>query len=211
VRRGIVIAGIVVAALLALSLRIVLEGRSALADGDDAMMRGQTRDAIAAWQSAARWYLPLAPHVGDAYERLTTLATSARDKGDRTTALLAYRAIRSAALATKSLWTPHAGDLDAANEQIAQLSADDPDAAPAGGDTRDARMAFHRAQLAGSRPGGWAAGLAILGIVAWLTGFGYLGARGIDSAGRPNRRRITVGTVIVVAGFGAWALGLYNA
>jgi len=211
VRRGIVIAGIVVAALLALSLRIVLEGRSALADGDDAMMRGQTRDAIAAWQSAARWYLPFAPHVGDAYERLTTLATSARDKGDRTTALLAYRAIRSAALATKSLWTPHAGDLDAANEQIAQLSADDPDAAPAGGDTRDARIAFHRAQLPGSRPGWWAAGLAILGIVAWLIGFGYLGARGIDSAGRPNRRRITLGTVIVVAGLGAWALGLYNA
>jgi len=211
VRRGVVIAGLAIAALLALSLRIVLEGRSALADGDDAMARGQTRDAIAAWQSAARWYLPLAPHVGDAYDRLTTLAASARDKGDRTTALLAYRAIRSAALATKSLWTPHAGDLDAANEQIAQLSADDPDAAAAGGNTRDARVAFHRAQLAQSRPGGWPAGLAIVGIVAWLAGVGYLGKRGIDSAGRPNRRHIAIGTVIVVAGFGAWALGLYNA
>jgi hypothetical protein len=211
VRRGVVIAGVVIAALLALSLRIVFEGRSAMAEGDEAMARGQTRDAIAAWQSAARWYLPLAPHVDDAYERLTTLAAAARDKGDRTTALLAYRAIRSATLATKSLWTPHAGDLDAANEQIAQLSADDPDAATAGGDTRDARVAFHRAQLAQSRPGGWPVGLAILGIVAWLAGAGYLGTRGIDSAGRPNRRPITIGTVIVVAGLGAWALGLYNA
>ena len=104
-RRRIVIAGIVVAALATLSLRIVLEGRAALADGDDAMNRGQTRDAIAAWQSAARWYLPFAPHVDDAYDRLGKLGNAARDSGDRATALLAYRAIRSASLATKSLWT----------------------------------------------------------------------------------------------------------
>ncbi|MDQ3368636.1 MAG: hypothetical protein M3680_24675, partial [Myxococcota bacterium] len=106
VTRALVIAGIVLAALGALGIRVVLEGRRALAAGDAALSARRTADAIAAWETSARWYLPLAPHVDDAYARLTGLARS-----DAKHALLAWRAVRRAALATRSLWTPHAGEL----------------------------------------------------------------------------------------------------
>src|SRR5262249_28010126 len=102
---------------------------------DEAMAKHRTSDAIDAWETAARWYLPGAPHVDAAYERLAGLARelaagdpwSGEPSGrtDPRAALSAWRAVRSAALATRNLWTPHAADLAEANAAIAELSADD--------------------------------------------------------------------------------------
>ncbi|HWU88627.1 MAG TPA: hypothetical protein VN253_15260, partial [Kofleriaceae bacterium] len=69
-RRLVLAAAIVLAAVGALALRVVLEGRAALADGDAAYAAKRPTEAIAAWETAARWYLPGAPHVGEAYARL---------------------------------------------------------------------------------------------------------------------------------------------
>ena len=63
-------AAVIVAALAALGLRVVLEGRAALVEGDAAIADKRPADAIAAWESAARWYLPGAPHVGEVRRRL---------------------------------------------------------------------------------------------------------------------------------------------
>ncbi|HLL24925.1 MAG TPA: hypothetical protein VK427_22480, partial [Kofleriaceae bacterium] len=73
-KRALVVVGIVIAALAALAVRVVVEGRDALADGDAALAAKRPLDAIAGWERAARWYLPLGPHVDDAYARLVELA-----------------------------------------------------------------------------------------------------------------------------------------
>ena len=205
--KKLVVIGIVVAALGALAVRVVIEGRSALADGDDAIAAKRTSDAIAAWESAARWYLPLAPHVDEAYERLVTLA-----KSDPKHALAAWRAVRHAALATRSLWTPHGDDLAAANAAIAKLSAEHPEAAGAAGQNVTERTAFYTERLADDpRPSVGMAALAILGILSWLAGIGVIVRRGVNAAGALAKRPALVGAGLVIAGIVGWAVGLYNA
>jgi hypothetical protein len=207
VKRALVIVGIVVAALGALGVRVVIEGRRAITAGDDALVQKRPLDAIASWESAARWYLPLAPHVDDAYARLVDLA-----KTDPKVALSAWRAVRSAAIATRSLWTPHADDLAAANAAIAKLSAEHPEGAPAAGQNVPDRTALYAERLAyDRRPSVGAAALAILGILSWLAGIAVVVVRGVDAAGRTIRRPAVIGLALSVAGILGWAAGLYNA
>jgi len=207
VKPALVVGAIVLATLGALAIRVVVEGRTALAEGDEAAAAGRTDDAIAGWETAARWYLPLAPHVDEAYARLTVLATERGARG-----LAAWRAMRSAALATRHLWTPHADDLAAANAKIAELASRDPEGAAAAGPDAETRRRFHTERLARDpRPGSGAIVLAIVGIACWLTGIGVALRRGFDAAGRPARRPALVGAALTVAGLAAWAVGLYNA
>jgi len=204
-RETLVIAAIVLAGLGALGIRVVLEGRSALADGDEALANKRPGDAISGWEAAARWYLPGAPHVDEAYDRLLEFARTHKS-------LTAWRAVRSAARATRSLWTPHAAHLAEANAAIAGLSADDPDAARASSNDRPTRLAWHQDRLADDpRPSPGAAALAIAGILCWLVGIGVLVRRGVDARGRLARRPVLVGLAITVMGVVGWAAGLYSA
>jgi hypothetical protein len=206
-KRALVIAAIVLAGLGSLAVRAVLEGRAALAEGDAALTARRPADAIAAWETAARWYLPGAPHVGEAYARLVRLASD-----DPRHALAAWRAVRSAARATRSLWTPHASDLAAADAAIARLSADDPEASLAGGPDHAARVAWHLGELARDpRPRPAAVALACLGIAAWLSGVAWLVRRGMDASGRLVRRPALAATALTLGGLAAWLLGLYTA
>ncbi len=206
-KAAIVVVGILLATLGALAIRVVIEGRTSLADGDEAAAAGRFDDAIAGWETAARWYLPLAPHVDDAYARLRDHAATAGVRG-----LPAWRAIRSAALATRHLWTPHESDLAAANAQIAELASRDPQGAAAGGPDAATRKQFHADQLSrDSRPATGAVVLAIAGIACWLAGIGVAIRRGFDAAGRLARRPALVGAALTVLGLGGWAVGLYNA
>lgn len=221
-RKAIVIVAIVVAALGAIAIRVVVEGRTALAAGDEAAAAGRIEDAIADWETAARWYLPLAPHVDEAYARLLDLATTTTDERAPATAargpaaiarrLAAWRAIRSAALATRHLWTPHAEHLAAADAKIADLASRDPAGAAAAGPDAETRNRFHSERLARDpRPGTGAVVLAIVGLAAWLAGIGIAIRRGIDDAGRLARRPALVGAALTLAGLAGWAVGLYNA
>jgi hypothetical protein len=173
-RRLVIVVALVVLGLAAVAFRVVREGRAALDAGDAAAADGRYDDAIAAWERAARAYLPLAPHVDDAYARLVELAGQRRPY-----ALPAWRAVRSAALATRTLWTPHADDLAAANAQIAELASRDPAGASAGGPDAATRKAFHVARLAAdARPSRGAAALLLFGVAAALAGITWLVRRG---------------------------------
>lgn len=194
----ILIPAIVVAVLAALSIRVVVAGRGALADGDDWMLRGKPIEAIGAYETAARWYLPFAPHVDDAYAKLRALAG---DK-DPEVQLAAWRAIRSAAHATAGLWTPHAGDLADADAAIAKLEAREPGAAVAG-PTTDAREAWYKDRLArATRPGRGPAILAAFGVLVWLAG-------AIALARASSGKLLRAG--VMLAGLVCWAAGLYIA
>ena len=132
----------------ALLTRVFWDGRRALADGDRAFAAQKLPAAIDRWSRAARWYAPFAPHVSSAYQRLESLAQSAEAARDVPLALSAWRAVRSAALATRSLYTPHPDKLARADERIAALMARaetsslDPDKSLA------EREAWHRVRLA---------------------------------------------------------------
>ena len=72
-RRKLIAVGVVVAICLAVVVtRAVLEGRAALSAGDRAHAAGDQHEAITQWRRAARWYVPGAPHVGRAYDRLVS-------------------------------------------------------------------------------------------------------------------------------------------
>jgi hypothetical protein len=196
-RRAIAIAAIVLAALCALAIRVVVEGRRELARGDALAIAGEPRSAAIAYEAAARWYLPLAPHVDVAYAKLRELT-----RGDPPLALAAWRAIRGAARATRS----HAHDLADADAAIATLEAADPDRG-SGGDAPTYQTALARDDRAGLA-GAW---IAALGLVLWLGGAAVLVARGIAADGKVNRRPALRAGIAIVVGLGVWLLGLYNA
>lgn len=223
VKRAIIIFAIVAGVLGALAIRVVVAGRDALAAGDDWMQRGRTVEAIRAYETAARWYLPLAPHVDDAYGKLRAIAEQTFDarpapdaKAEAAQAaiqLAAWRAIRSAARATRSLWTPHADDLAAADAAIAKLSS--AVSKPASGDHPIATATpadWHRERLAREqRPGVGAAALAGLGILLWIGAAIALVRRGIDPSGALVRRVALPAGIAILLGVGLWFVGLYNA
>ena len=195
-RRALMIAAVVVAALGALAIRVVVEGRAALHRGDELLHAGESRAAVVEYEVAARWYLPLAPHVAEAYAQLHALTG-----GDAPLALAAWRAIRSAARATRS----HAGEAADADAAIAKLEADD--AERGSGD-----LAGYRAELArDERAGIPGALLAALGIALWLAGAALLAWHAVNARGLFAPRRALVGGGVLVAGLALWLLGLYNA
>jgi hypothetical protein len=86
---------------------------------------------------------------------------------------------RSPTATTRTLWTPHADDLAAANAQIAELASRDPAGASAGGPDAATRKAFHVARLAAdARPSRGAAALLLFGVAAALAGITWLVRRG---------------------------------
>jgi hypothetical protein len=181
--RIVAIAAIAFAVMAVIGLRAVVSGRRALAQGDDWMLRGKPAEAIRSYEAAARWYVPLAPHVDAAYAKLRGLATGPN-------ALLAWRAIRSAARATRSLWQPHAADLAEADAQIAKLEAGaTPEPWFAGRLAEDPRPSILMAVLAG------------LGIVLALAG----------AAAVVFRRWSMPAGGLIVLGVALWLAGLYNA
>ena len=186
------IAVVAVAGLAALALRVVVEGRAALAEGDEAMAEQRAADAITAWESAARWYLPFAPHVDEAYDRLREVARTRKSAA-------AWRSIRSAARATRGLGQPHAEDLAEADAALLALATVDPARAPAGGDPAKFSAWFGEQLAKDARPGAGSAALAIAGIAAWLVGM-------VLAIRRPGWRH----AAISAGGLAAWALGVYT-
>jgi hypothetical protein len=191
--------------------RVFWDGRGALADGDAAMARGDVKEAIVKWRRAARWYAPGAPHVADAYDRLTTLARAADDKGDAPLALEAWRAVRSSVLATRSLWTPFPEALEAANQRIAALMAKQELAADPAKDEAERRAMHLGFLLRDEAPSvAWSL-VALAGFAMWVGG-GFLFARkGVTAEDRLDRRNAIRAAVLIAAGLVVWMLGLYQA
>jgi hypothetical protein len=192
--------------------RAVLEGRAALARGDTAAAAADHAEAVTWWRRAARWYVPGAPHVGRAYDRLENLAREAAERGDDQTALAAWRGVRGSILATRSVFTPHAHRLDPANRAIAALMARvegpraDPDA------TEEERVAWHYDLLARDEaPSVFWSIIALLGFGLWLGGGGLFALRGVTADDELVPRRAAWAGAMVALGLIIWMLGLYKA
>lgn len=211
-RKWMIAAAIAAACLAVIATRAVWEGRGALARGDSAAAAGEVGEAIRHWRRAARWYLPLAPHVGAAYDRLEKAGAAAEAAGDRDTALAAWRGVRSAALATRSFYVPYSDRLAAANRRIAALMAAIEGPAVDPGRSAAEREAWHLELL--ERPVGpsvmWSV-IAILGFAMWIGGAFWFAWSGVGEDDRLVRRVAARSGVMVVIGLFVWLLGLSRA
>jgi hypothetical protein len=191
--------------------RAFWDGGRALRAGDAAIERRDAEEAIRLWRRAARWYVPGAPHVGAAYERLEALATAAAEGGDPAVALEAWRAVRSSILATRSFYTPREDLLARANQEIAGLMAREPGPAAAGA-TPEARRAWHLALLERDQSPSvaWTV-IALAGFAAWVGGGFFFAWRGFTADDRLDRRIAARAGLVIALGLVVWMIGLYRA
>jgi hypothetical protein len=226
-RRRWIWLGVAVAVCLGAVLsRAFWDGHAALAAGDAAHRRAECKrsagdvagaraeeeEAIRRWRRAARWYVPGAPHVTRAYDRLEALAQAAEAAGDRELALGAWRAVRSSSLATRSFYTPHADRLARANGRIATLMAALEDPAVDPGKDEAARAAWHLALLERDEaPSVFWSLLAVLGFAAWVGGGFLFALRGVGDDDKLVARPAARAGVLVAVGLVVWALALYQA
>ncbi len=204
---------VVIGALLgAVSARVVIAGEREIAQSTAALRAGDPHEAALHARRAAGFYAPGAPHVRVAYDRLIALATKAEQLGDTATALFAWQSIRSAALETRWIVTPHADDLDRANAAIARLQAaqDRPlttRVEPVAVIERAALEALARDE-APHIP--WVIAL-VIGFLSWTIGAITILRRGVTSTGTLLLDRVRLPIVLTAAGILLWLLAIWRA
>jgi hypothetical protein len=202
-------AGLVVGVVYA---RVVTAGEGELAASTAGLRAGDPHEAAVRARRAAGWYAPGAPHVRVAYERLAALATKAEGLGDRDTALLAWRAIRTAAIETTWVVTPHEADKERADQAIARLEASVPRppgtrTEPNGTIEREALEALARDEAPRAF---WIVALG-LSFVAWAGGAAWIVRRALGATGRIDLRRASPGLVATAFGVALWLLAIWRA
>jgi hypothetical protein len=217
--RGIALTGLFVGAA---TLRVVSAGEREIAASTAALRAGDAHGAAEHARRAAGWYAPGAPHVRVAYERLIALGTTAEGLGERELALFAWRGVRTAALETRWLVTPHEDDLHRADQAIARLSA----AAPRPPGTRNEPPAvIERQQLEAlardeAPRTGWVVVL-VGAALAWGLGASWAVRRAVparslagsaESGATPIAwRRAAPGLAVTAAGVVLWLLAIWRA
>jgi hypothetical protein len=181
--------------------------------GDEARDRRATmlRDAIVRFREAAMWYLPGNPYVRRSLDRLLLIGQRAEQAADDALALYAYRAARSAILATRGFFLSDEEGLARADVGIARVSARVEPPAPPGEESlpnaeRERRHLALLAPVAGPDP--WLALLAAVGLLAWVGGVIGFALRGLDEHLRVRPVPGLWAGIVVVAGLAAWVAGL---
>jgi hypothetical protein len=130
-----VLVGVVLVVVLGLvsfalgTFRTLERGQQELAASDAAFDRGELEPALLHARRAALLYVPGAPHVSAAYDRLRAIALGSERAREPVLAASAWRAMRAAALETAHLWQPHGYELGEANSHLERLQPGPPDAA----------------------------------------------------------------------------------
>lgn len=131
----------------------VSEGKRALADSDSARARADWAEAVMAARTAAEARCPAFCVSELGFSRLYAIAKDAENRADDATAFAAWRAVRSAALATAVL-DVHAAKRERADQELARIGHRmDAAAAAAGAPASPAASEERlRATLAASNP-----------------------------------------------------------
>lgn len=114
---------VVIAATTVLTVRELAVGQAEVTAADAAAARSDWGDAIVHARGAAEALVPGSPWPARGWERLEAIGHDAEARGDDATAMLAYGAMRSAALATRA---PGAGSdrwRTKAEESLARVAA----------------------------------------------------------------------------------------
>lgn len=206
VARALGVVAILGVALGVLAGRVVLEGREHLVLSDRAFDEGDLRTSVLHARRAAAAYLPGAPHVDAAFERLRAIAIGSEAKGDRKVAALAWRAIRGASLEARHVSLVRTNDLAIANASLARLASvetrpPDPEVL-----TR-AEEALRRDDAPEPR---WSAALA-LGFVLAALGAALVIRRGVSPVGRFQGKAAAWGLALACLGTVLWVLAAWQA
>lgn len=209
-------AALVVAAIVAVVwVRVWLDARAEFARAEAAEATGALDDAIDHYGYAMRAYSPLASAPPAAADALTRLAETAAARGDRATALRAWRRVRAGALSTRGLTCPFCDRLDATNQHIAAAMAAEQLALgqPTIRGRSEAQLTADHLALLRLDPlphPAWAA-LAVLAFLGWVGGGFLLIWKGFDRALTPIKPAIWRYGGLVAGSFGLWLLALWRA
>jgi len=113
----------VIASLLGVAgAREASTGARELAAADADAARGRWPEAIAHARAAAEAAAPGSPWPERGLRRLEAMGRDAATRGDESTARLAYAAMRTAALETRSPWSDHADWVDRSEQGLSKLA-----------------------------------------------------------------------------------------
>jgi hypothetical protein len=117
------LAALVVAGVLGVAAsREASAGATEMAAADSDAARGDWPDAIAHARAAAEAFVPASPWPERGFRRLESIGRDATARGDEPTARLAFAAMRTAALETRSPWSDRADWIDRAERGLSQLA-----------------------------------------------------------------------------------------
>jgi len=190
---------VVAASCSVLAAREVSIGRDEVARSDDAAMAADWPRAIDHALGAAEAWVPGSPWPSRGSQRLAAIGHDAEARGDDETALLAYGALRRAALATRSVGSNGTSWRTAADEGLSRIAAGAPDL-PA---RRYARASMLAALQREEAPPTGALALLMTSAVALTAGLGRLAW--IDG---PTDAGVRLGRALVAGGFVAFAVAL---
>jgi hypothetical protein len=131
------VALVVASSLVCLVAREVALGREEDAAAEAAASRSDWIEAVAHARAAAEATAPWSPWPDRGARRLESLARDAEGRGDDTTALLAWGALRSAAIATRGLGHDASDWRAAAEHGIARVASARADVPPSDGGGAD--------------------------------------------------------------------------
>ena len=172
---------------------------------------GKIRPAIMSARRAASWYAPGAPHVRLAYQRLIDLARLAESHGDRSTALFAWRSLRSAAMTSRSWTVPHSAEVHAADLAIARLASETPP--PIGAPLQEPARLKQSILLAYEQPlptrRPWVVAMLVSAAVSCV-GLLLMARKGL-AGNRLQRRAMVRSLAVFAAGLAGWLLACWMA
>jgi hypothetical protein len=191
------------------ALRVTMEGRAELSASDTAWSAGDASEATVHARRAASAFVPGAAHVPRAYRKLREIAEQSEARGDTEAALFAWRAIRAAAIGSRSWLTAHDDERASADAAISRIAS----AAHAGASRTTAAAPDsargHRAMLSAdvAPSSSWGV-LMLAGAGFWAAGGVRLSRRGFDVEGRLQAREARTAAFLAAAGLAAWLLAL---
>jgi hypothetical protein len=204
--RIIAIAG---ALFVVLAIRVVVSSRNELVEAQGLQTKGDVAASIVHYRRAARWYVPGSPYHVEALSELAKIAGQAENQQDRTLALAAYRAIRSAIMATRSFYTPERERLIAANRKIAELMASEPPPPIDADKSPEMLRKEHLALLeAHSRPNILWTCILLIGFISWVSGAFIFSIRAFDAEERFIWSEVRRWGTVIIIGFGLFVLGM---
>ena len=122
-RGGAIAALVAVVVLATATVREVAVGRAEVAAADGAAAKGQWKDAVAHARAAAEARLPGSPWPDRGLDRLESLGHDAEVRGDDAVAILAYGALRTAVLSTRSGVGADGASFDAARDGLLRVAS----------------------------------------------------------------------------------------
>jgi hypothetical protein len=194
-----------------LTWRVVRDGEAQMRESDRAFDAGDLRAATLHARRAAVLYAPGAPHVGEAYQRLVAIAVGSEAVGHPEMAVLAWGAVRGAALETRHVFVPHQAELERANQSLARLEALAPSPlTPRASPERIRERALRELERDDAPRAPWVIAL-VAGFALAFLGLGVTALYGVGKDGTLAVSQAKLGLVLTLLGAACWTIAAWKA